>query len=198
MTPIILEHNFRTKTHDLVALFEGTTKMSAFMRKLEAQAELDVLRYDRDKYCGDGFELFVELFLKLHPTDNRVGVYNYEPVQENDNGVDGIGVNILKQPSVVQIKYRSNTQSVLTTNIDHIGNLIVDGMGKFNVVYDADPKVYRHFIFTTAEGLHYYTDNDVFKKKVKCIGYNDFRSMLDNNLVFWQSCVEIVKNCNLS
>jgi len=87
---IELKHNFKTKAHDLVALFEGTTKMSAFMRKLEAQAELDILRYDRDKYVGDGFELFVELFLKLNPTDNRVGVYNYEPVQENDNGVDGI------------------------------------------------------------------------------------------------------------
>ena len=43
---------------------------------------------------GDAFEFFVELFLALHPTDNRVGVYNYKPNQENDNGVDGVGINI--------------------------------------------------------------------------------------------------------
>ena len=190
---IQLEHNFKTKAHDLSGLFRGVKKMASFMRLLEAQAEIDPVRYDRDKYVGDGFEFFVELFLKLNPTDNRVGVYNYHPVQENDNGVDGIGLNIQGMKSVVQIKYRSNTQSVLTNNIDHIGNLIVDGMGKFNVIYDTNPKIYRHFIFTTADSLHYYTDNDVFKLNVKCMSYNDFRSMVDNNIIFWKTALEIVE-----
>ena len=190
---IQLEHNFKTKAHDLSGLFTGVKKMASFMRLIEAQAEIDPIRYDRDKYVGDGFELFVELFLKLNPTDNRVGVYNYHPIQENDNGVDGIGLNIQGMKSVVQIKYRSNTQSVLTNNIDHIGNLMVDGMGKFNVIYDTNPKVYRHFIFTTADGLHYYTDNDVFKLNVKCMSYNGFRSMVDNNIIFWKTALEIVE-----
>jgi uncharacterized membrane protein len=56
-----------------------------------------------------------------------------------------------------------------------------------------DPKNYRHFVFTTAEGLNFYTDQEMFKSKVKCFGYNDFRSMLDNNLIFWTSALEIVK-----
>jgi len=193
---ILLEHNFKTKAHDLVALFTGTNKMSTFVRKLEAQALKDVDRYDRDKYVGDAFELFVELFLKLHPTDNRVGVYNYEPIQENDNGVDGIGVNIKGQKSVVQIKYRANNQQLLTANTDHLSNMITDGMLSHGVVADmADMTNYRHFVFTTAEGLHYYTNDEMFKSKVKCIGYKDFRSMLDNNDIFWKTALETIENC---
>ena len=195
-TPMILiEHNFKTKAHDLVALFEGVKKFSTFITRLEAQALKDVDRYDRDKYVGDAFELFVELFLKLHPTDNRVGVYNYVPTQENDNGVDGIGINIRGEKSVVQIKYRANNQQLLTANADHLSNMLTDGMLAHNVVADmSDSKNYRHFVFTTAEGLHYYTQDEMFKSKVKCIGYNDFRSMLDNNLVFWQTATNIVKS----
>ena len=192
---ILLEHHFKTQAHDLVALFKGTKKMATFVRKLEEQTVLDTNRYDRDKYVGDAFELFVELFLKLHPTDNRVGVYNYVPILENDNGVDGIGENIKGEKCVVQIKYRTNNQQLLTANADHLSNMISDGMVTHNVVADmSDTKNYRHFVFTTAEGLHFYTDAEMYKGKVKCIGYNDFRSMLDNNLQFWKSALEIVEN----
>jgi len=194
---ITIEHNFKTKAHDLTGLFKDVKKFATFVRRLEEQSLIDPIRYEQNDYLGDGFEMFVELFLKLHPTDNRVGIYDYHPVQENDNGVDGVGVNILGQKSVVQIKYRSNNQSVLTATHDHLAHLISDGMGTHKVVYSDDPKEYRHFIFTTAEGLHYYTNDEFFKSKVKCIGYNDFRSMLDNNIIFWQTCTNIVETCNI-
>lgn len=192
---ILLEHNFKTKAHDLIALFEGTKKFATFVRKLEEQAQIDPLRYDPNKYVGDAFEFFVELFLKLHPCDNRVGVYNYQPTQENDNGVDGIGLNIKGEKSVVQIKYRTDNTTVLTANQDHLSNMFSDGMLAHGVVADmTDAKNYRHFVFTTANGLHFYTDQEMYKSKVRCIGYTDFRTMLDNNIIFWNSALEIVKN----
>ena len=77
-----LQHNFKTKSHSLSRLFYGVNKMSQLMRKIEQEAIIDTLRYDAEKYKGDAFEFFVELFLALHPTDNRVGVYNYKPNQE--------------------------------------------------------------------------------------------------------------------
>jgi len=191
---IQIEHNFRTKAHSLTRLFEGVTKMSQLMRKIEKEAILDTLRYDADKYKGDAFEFFVELFLSLHPTDNRVGIYNYKPNQENDNGVDGTGLNIRSEKSVVQIKYRSNVLTELSTNKDSLGNLITDGMLAHGVVADMDnSKNYRHFVFTTATGLNFYTDGEMFKGKVKCFGYNDFRTLLDNNIIFWDMARKIVK-----
>jgi hypothetical protein len=189
-----LQHNFITKAHDLKGLFEGVQKMSNFMRKLEAQAQLDPLRYDPFKYVGDGFEFFVELFLMLYSCDKRIGVSNYVPCQENDNGVDGTGINTKGEKSVVQVKYRTNTLGFLTANQDCLSNMFSDGMLAHGVVADMqDPKNYRHFIFTTAEGLNFYTDIEMFKSKVKCIGYNDFRVLLDDNLVFWQTALETVK-----
>lgn len=189
-----LQHNFQTKAHSLTNLFEGVTKMSQFMRRLEADANLDTMRYDRDKYVGDGFEFFIELFLSLYPCDKRIGVSNYVPTQENDNGVDGIGVNTKGEKCVVQIKYRTNTDGFIVNNTDHLSNMISDGMFAHDVVSDnTDPKNYRHFIFTTAEGLNFYTDQEMFKSKVRCIGFNDFRVLLDDNIIFWQTALEIVK-----
>ena len=192
---LTLEHNFISKAHSLQSLFTDVQKMSTFMRRLEEDSRIDPLRYDPAHYLGDGFEFFVELFLMLHPVDNRVGVYNYHPVQENDNGVDGFGVNIRNEKCVVQVKYRTDTQSELTANADHLSNMFSDGMLVHNVVTDAlMSNNYRHFVFTTATGLNFYTDLEMFKSKVMCVGYNDFRSMLDNNVVFWNTALDIAKN----
>jgi len=188
-----MHHNFKTKAHNLPALFDKVDTLGKFMSRLEKQALVDPLRYNTLKYLGDGFEFFVELLLHLHPVDNRIGIYNYEPIQRNDNGVDGVGINIRKQPSVVQIKYRSNTTDRLTATKDHLSNLFTDGMLAHNVVADTtDLRNYRHFVFTTAEGLYHYTDTEMFKSKVKCFGYNDIRTLIDHNLVFWDRVRDIV------
>ena len=174
MKPI--EHNFKTKCHNLAELFAGVSTLSKFMRRLEKQSLTDVSRYDSLRYLGDGFEFFIELFLALHPCDNRVGVHDYSPIQENDNGVDGIGKNIKGEKCVVQVKYRSNNKTLLTADGDHLSNLFSDGMLAHNVVADIENKNnYRHFVFTTAEGLHFYTDNEMFKGRVKCFGYNEIK-----------------------
>ena len=189
---IHLEHNFKTKAHSLPRLFEGVTKMSQLIQKIEIESQIDPLRYDPDKYKGDAFEFFVELFLALHPTDNRVGVYNYKPNQINDNGVDGIGMNIKNEKCAVQIKYRSNKEYELTGNEDKLVNLSNDAQFH-GVVFDlSDSKNFRHFVFTTAKGMNFYTDQETFKKNFKCFGINDFKSMLDNNIVFWDKVREIV------
>lgn len=68
-------------------------------------------------------------------------------------------------------------------------------MMNHNVVADMkDSNNYRHFVFTTASGLNFYTDQEMFKSKVKCFGYNEFRSLLDNNVIFWNKVRETVNN----
>ena len=189
-----LQHNFKTKCHNLNELFKDVNTLSKFMKKLEEQSKISPMRYEPNKYMGDGFEFFVELFLALHPCDNRIGVYNYIPIQENDNGVDGIGINIRNEKCVVQIKYRSNNNVLLTANEDKLSNMFSDGMLEHDVVSDnKDKNNFRHFVFTTAEGLHFYTDNEMFKNKVKCFGYKDIKGMVDNNIVFWDKVREIIK-----
>jgi hypothetical protein len=189
-----IKHGFGYRSHDLVGLFNKTNKISTFMNKLEKQSTIDPLRYDPLKYKGDAFEFLVEILLKSHAYDNRLGITCYEPVLVGDNGVDGVGINLAGEKCVVQVKYRSNNSSVLSVNNDHLSNMISDGMIQHKVVIAEDnTKVPRHYVITTANGLHHYTDNENFKGFVHCIGYDQLRFMLDNNLSFWNLCRQIVK-----
>lgn len=196
----MLHHTFITKSHDLSGLFSEVNLMSTLMRRIQQQAQLDPLRYDVNDYMGDAFEFFVELFLKINNTDNRVRVYDYTPVPSHeDTGVDGVGVNGRKEKCVVQIKFRGNVDSLLTANEDHLSNLVSSGMIKYKVVTDESintqpksKKNYRHFVFTTAKSLHFYTDEEMFEGTVYCFGIDKFREMVDNNPIFWDRCREIV------
>lgn len=194
----MLHHTFITKSHDLPGLYSEVNLMSTFMRRIQQQAQLDPLRYNPNDYMGDAFESFVELFLKIYDTDNRVGVYNYVPVPSHeDKGADGVGVNIRKEKSVVQVKFRGNVDSLLTANEDHLSNLMLAGM-HMDVAFDnEDRKNFRHFVFTTANNLHFYTDEHMFEGKVYCFGLNKFREMVDNNPIFWDKCREIVGKLQL-
>ena len=173
-----IEHGFGHRAHDLVALFKGTNKISTFMSKLEKQSLIDPVRYDSDKYKGDGFEFLVEILLKSHAYDNRLGISGYEPVQVDDNGVDGFGINLSGNKCVVQIKYRSNNQTLLTATTDHLAHLVSDGMLNHEIYLTNESKVEvlnrktapLHYVVTTAKGLHHYTDNEFFKGVVNCIG----------------------------
>jgi hypothetical protein len=197
-----IEHGFANRAHDLAALFSRTNKISTFMNKVDKQSLLDPIRYDPNKYKGDAFEFLVEIFLKSHAYDNRLGISDYTPVQIDDNGVDGFGINLTGQKCVVQIKYRSNNKDLLTANEDKLSNLISDGMLQHGVsltpdlIKDVKSKKIAplHYVITTANGLHHYTDNEFFKGVVHCISYDQLRSMLNGNISFWNLCREIVGN----
>jgi hypothetical protein len=177
-----LIHPFIYRCHDLDGLFENVKTLSQFMKRLEKQSQLYPERYSIEKYLGDGWEFFCEALIKTHQYDNRIGISEYTPVTKNDNGVDGYGVNLFNEVCAVQPKYRSNTKGLLTSEVDNLNSFITEALLEKNIQPN---KKYRHFVFTTAKGLHYYTDHEKFRGMVKCYGYDDIRSLVDNNLHFW-------------
>ena len=52
-----IEHHFLTTSPHVIELFEGVTKFNTFCSRLEKHAELNIDRYPRDKYVGDGFNV---------------------------------------------------------------------------------------------------------------------------------------------
>ena len=186
---IKLNHIFITRAHDLHGLLVNCNKLSTFCTRLEKQSLLYPNRYNADKYKGDGFELFVEALIKLSPVDNRIGISNYEPGDENnDKGIDGYGIGIDGKIATVQVKYRSNNTQLLTTNNDHLSNFVMSSL--FEGV-DKDTKT-NMLIITTADGLHHYTDNEMFLNKVRCIGYQQLRELVDNNILFWDNFRKLI------
>lgn len=148
-----ISHGFGLRCHDIIGLFDKTNKISTFMNKLEKQSLIDTLRYDSSKYKGDGFEFLVEIFLKSHAYDNRIGITNYEPIQTDDNGVDGVGINLTNEKCVIQVKYRSNNKSVLTATEDKLSNMISDGMFQHGV--SATPDKLKMITEKKSAPLHY-------------------------------------------
>lgn len=188
---IKLIHPFLNHCHNIDELLKGTNKMATFCRKLVKQSILFPNRYDPEKYKGDGFELFVEALIKLSSVDNRIGIGNYSPELEIDTGVDGFGKGIDSKPATIQIKYRSDNQTFLTANQDHLSNFVTTSLLRYKV----SPKTKTNLlIITTAEGLHYFTNDEMFQKQVRCIGYQQLRELVDNNILFWDSFRELIEN----
>lgn len=170
------------RSHDLVGLFENVKTLSQFMKRLEKQSKMFPERYPVEKYLGDGWEMFCEALIKTHQYDNRIGISDYVIVSKNDNGVDGYGVNLFGETCAVQPKYRADTQKLLTSSKDSLDSFITEAL----LERDIKPsKQFRHYVFTTAKGLHRYTDLEKYRGTVKCYGYDEIRSLVDSNLHFW-------------
>lgn len=179
---IDLTHPFMTRSHDLKGLFKNVNKLSSFMKILEKQSKMFPDRYPTEQYLGDGWEFFCEALIKTHQYDNRLGIRDYVIVSNNDNGVDGYGINFFGETCAVQPKYRTNTQGLLTSGKDSLDSFITEALLEKGIIPN---KQSRHYVFTTAKGLHHYTDHEKFRGTVKCFGYDEIRSLVDNNLHFW-------------
>lgn len=195
---IELNHRFKLTAHDLTELLGGCTKLSTFCSRLEKQSAFHPDRYDPQKYKGDGFELFVEALIKLSPVDSRIGVGEYAVVEGQDIGVDGTGIGVDGSPATVQVKYRGYGSKRLTSNDDHLANFVQASLRakKFGGC-GVDPETTTNMlIITTAPGLNFFTDLEMFGQQVRCIGYGDseqegLRHMVDNNHLFWNRFREL-------
>lgn len=197
---IELVHHFKNRAHDLHGLLLDCNKLSTFCNRLEKQSLLEPDKYDPEKYKGDGFELLCEALIKLSPVDNRIGISNYEPVLKDDVGIDGIGIGIDGYVTTIQIKYRSNNTVQLTANKDHLSNftsaskdIFINEAIKDNSILNHINNKNRMLIITTANGLHHFTDDVMFKNQVNVIAYDDLRLLLDNNINFWNNFRELIK-----
>jgi len=183
-------HLFKTRAHDLEGLFKDVSKFSQFEKNLQIQSKLRPNDYRPNKYLGDGFELFAELFFKLNPINPRTVVCEYKPVLEDDFGVDGEGVNIKGNPIVVQVKYRDNHNHLLTGNGDHLSNFVAEAASTQRIL--TDKKDISHIVFTTAKGIHKNTVENRFKDAVYCINYKMIKSIVDDNIMFWRYCNDLL------
>ena len=129
------------------------------------------------KFRGDLFEIFAEIFFKINDADNRIGVFDYQPVQSHDdNGVDGISKNIDGVNTTIQVKYRMNPMYSLKER--DIKQFAFQSILKYGVDLKQDNNM---IVFTNCQGLHWYTDSNVFQNKLRAINGDMISRMIDNN-----------------
>jgi hypothetical protein len=147
------------------------------MNHLEKQAKSDPDRFEYNDYVGYGFEALVECLILLSPVDNRINITGYKPITEDDWGVDGMGIGHNGKPHAVQCKYRSNSTEILTANKDHLSNFVAHALVRYNAEHLT--------IFTTADKLHEAIAEEMYQGKVRVLGCQELRKLVDKNVPFW-------------
>ncbi len=172
-------------------LFKDTKTLSQLSSKIiKLSKSFDKFSYkDVDKLKGDTFEIFAECFFKLLSSDNRIGVYNYQPAPPiDDYGVDGIGTGMDTKPLTVQVKFRSDATTELKQ--DDIKQFALQSIVTFGVDKDTTTNM---IVFTNAKGLHWITEQRVFSGRVKSLGYSEISQLVDNNIVFWNNLRDLIQ-----
>ena len=180
---IKLTHRFVNRCYDKRNLLVDCNKLSTFCSRLEQQGASDPDRFPSNEYVGDGFECFGEALIKLSPVDNRLGITDYSVATGQDTGVDGYGLGFNGRPATVQFKYRADGTRLLTANEDHLSNFIAASQNRYGVALNDTMNM---LIITTAEGLNFFTEEQMLYKKVRCLGREHLRQLIDNNNAFWE------------
>jgi hypothetical protein len=175
----------------LSEFFEGISTIKELIKKIDKFSETDYQKFnypDPEKFKGNVFEIFAEVFFKLFSSHNKIGIYNYQPVNGNqDYGVDGTGIGMDGKPSTIQVKFRKNYTSQLTS--DDLKQFPFQSI----VQYGVEPKTRSNMVvFTTAKDLHWVTDGNVFLGRITTIGYQAISAFVDNNWVFWKNFTDII------
>jgi hypothetical protein len=164
------------------------TKLSNRVVKLSKNFESYSYK-DAEKVKGDLFEIFSECFFKILSADSRIGVYNYQPAPANDDfGVDGFGIGMNGLSLTVQVKFRSDTTTELTS--DDIKQFAFQSIVEYGV--DKDTRT-NMIVFTNSKGLHWITESKVLSGRVRAIGYDIISQLIDNNSVFWRELSDLIK-----
>lgn len=145
--------------------------------------------YEPLKYMGDCWELFAEFFFKFFNGDHILTyTANYEPNLEVDRGIDGRGICTLDaKPNVIQHKFKANP-NVYLTNDDNISNIVADATLNGGLI----PNGKNVIIFTSCKGVH---PNHAMAS-AHCISKKEIARRVNENLVFWNDFMEIIKNQN--
>lgn len=175
-----MKHNFKHYCYNKDELLDSCKKLSTFMSRLKKQSKCphNSWQHEPESYYGSGFEALIEVLINSFGLMNSIQIKDYTPILEDDMGVDGFGYGPFGEIHTVQVKARSDVNSVLTANKDHISNFVAHSLAKYNAQHMT--------IFTTAKGLHEGVSDNMYMNKVRTFGYNEIRLLIDNNEMFWQ------------
>ena len=184
---MLLQHNAAYAITELLDIISVTTFKEFSKRLGKAASKQDPDLYDPSAYKGDGFEVFVEFFLKFFNGDHTLTyTADYEPNMEYDNGIDGRGRCTFGGDNVVQAKYKSDPSKYLS-NDDNISNVVAAAVGE-GLVPDFDKK--NVIIVTSCKGVH----PKHAMIPAHCINGEQIARRVDQNEVFWSDFKSVLQD----
>ena len=185
-------HSFPREYHDLYYGAENGYTFREWNNEVLRVAR-NLFRDDMDaqnKFKGDMLEVFAEIFFALYHADPEFGLqHDYEPVDISDDfGVDSRATNVAGHKSVVQIKYRSNPDEVIS--YADIARTYTSALCQFHIedVFKHDRTV---FLFTNAGGVTG-AFTTVMQRKTVILTMGFIASKVDNNDSFWKEAYQLI------
>ena len=169
-----LGYTFREWNNEVLRLAH-----SLFLDDIDAQ----------NKFKGDMLEVFAEIFFAQFEVDPEFGLHDYIPVEIGDDfGVDARAINPSGHNSVVQVKYRSNPEDVIS--YADIARTYTSALCQFHI-----DDVYKHnntvFLFTNAGGVTG-AFTTVMQRKTVILTRSFIASKVDNNEAFWKESYQLI------
>ena len=138
-----------------------------------------------ERLKGDIFEIFVMAFIKILGADPKIGISEYnETPSGQDYGVDGYGVGMDTRNLTVQIKFRSDPNTLLIER--DIKQFISQSILRFNVNTDS-----QNFILISSCKLHPITATEIGMGRITDIGFECISNLIDQNNTFWYELKKI-------
>lgn len=196
MKTIELSHPFKDILPNVDEFFLNKNKVintiNGLCDKIAVLSEYYAGTIDENDFKGWALELFVEYLIKTNESDNRIGIYDYVPVNvtgEKDYGVDGYGLGENENPATVQVKYR-NGDYILTANNDGLTNFTSISFMKYGVSIE-DTK--NMLLITTGMKVDERVKEEMLMGKVRVLNREALRKMCDNRPEWWTRFYESVK-----
>ena len=194
---ITLTHTFKDKLPNVDEFCKTDNEVgvintiNSFCNRVKSLADKYALQIDPNVFKGEALELLGEYILKTNESDNRIGIYNYSPIDSTeDYGVDGFGIGENGNPSTVQFKFRAG-DFVLTGNADHLTNFLSNSQNAHGVKME-DRK--NMLIITTGLKVDERTMENMLFNKVRVLNREALREMFDNRPEWWIRFYESIKN----
>ena len=174
-----MKHNFPIMTSEIdkKLLVHETFKMSTWINKIELLVEDHNIEFNRFKFTGDAFEHLVESIITWGRSDKAINCIDVEPAPYDEPGIDLIGkAHDRRSIHTIQCKYRTDILSTINETHDHIAMFPSVSLTKYDAKYMT--------LWTTAKDLNRVL-NEAWEGKVRTIGFDKMRKLVDDNHAFW-------------
>ena len=152
------------------------------------------------KFKGDVFEIICGEGLIKVCRDDRINIYDYQVVSENDTGVDGFGITKDRFPTAVQLKYAPWDSNIIHTK-KRLDNFDLTARNRYHVDTQIFPG--RMLVITSAKQMSWRTIAR-YGGSMRCISRDasygclkgaphgktvdnlfSLKTLLDDHLIFW-------------
>jgi len=146
---------------------------------------------------GDGWEGFNEILLKVYGSHPDIGVVDAEVLPPGAIGCDFKGKGIDLNPGTVQSKYKGKSkawQIELAEGPDmKLERFLAQSQNAYGVNVNSKTNM---LVITNAVGINYWTADELLFGKVRCLGREHIKYLVNNNPAFWARARDIIVATN--